>query len=188
MLETILQIDKAITLSINHFHSAPLDVIMAAISDKLTWIPLYALLLFLLYKKLGWKYTLIVLVAVALNITLTDQISVFFKNHFMRLRPCHQEALMPLLHLPEGCGGRFGFVSSHAANTMGLAILMAMVLRTNWISLMMLAFALLNGYSRIYLGKHFAGDVAGGFLLGLVLGTAVYYLASFAHHRIIKTA
>lgn len=187
MLETLLQIDNALTLTINHFHSGPMDAVMAAISGKWTWLPLYALLLYLMYRELGWKATVVFLVAIALNTLLTDQISVFMKDHFMRLRPCHQDELIPLLHTPKGCGGQFGFVSSHAANTMGLAILVSLIFKRNWISIMMLVFALLNGYSRIYLGKHFAGDVAGGFILALIIGTGMYYLAQMVKQRLIKT-
>jgi len=92
----------------------------------------------------------------------------------MRFRPCHHPGLKDLLHLADGCGGKFGFVSSHAANTMGLAVLVSLILKNRAITVSMLAFALVNGYSRIYLGKHFVFDVIGGFLLGALIAYGVY--------------
>ena len=174
MLETIGQIDQAVTLVINHFSNASADALMVAISDKKTWIPLYLGLLILFNKIFGWKHSLIILAAIIVNLILTDQISVLFKEYFMRLRPCHEPSLTEVLKLPHGCGGKFGFVSSHAANTMGLAVLVALILKNKWMTMAMLSFALANGYSRIYLGKHYVLDVIGGFALGGILAYLVY--------------
>jgi undecaprenyl-diphosphatase len=183
MLETIGQIDQAVTLLINHFSNASADALMIAISDKKTWIPLYLGLLFLFNKIFGWKHSLIVVVAIVLNLVLTDQISVFFKEYFMRLRPCHETSLLEILKLPDGCGGKFGFVSSHAANTMGLAVLVALILKNKWMTLAMLSFAIANGYSRIYLGKHYFLDVVGGFVLGVLLAWFVYHAMLYSIKR-----
>lgn len=176
MLETLVQIDQALSLSINHFHTPWLDQVMAAISGRLIWVPLYALLAFLVFRVYGWKSALVVVLAIVLNLVLTDQISVALKDHFMRLRPCHHPRLSEILHLSDGCGGKYGFVSSHAANTMGLAMLTSLLLPYRWLPPVMMLYALLNGYSRIYLGKHFVLDILGGYALGMALGIGVYYL------------
>lgn len=180
MLETFIQLDSALTVFINHFHSPFLDALMIAISGRMTWIPLYAIILWLMYKSLGWKTTGFFLLIILINLTLTDQISVWMKNHFLRLRPCHNPNLTDLLHLADGCGGKFGFVSSHAANTMGLAVLCSLLLTQNWLKVSLFTFAFLNSYSRVYLAKHYVGDVVGGMFLGLVIGWLVYHLASLA--------
>ena len=174
MLEALLSFDDSITLAINQAYSASADTLMILISDKKTWIPLYLGLLLLIQKVFGWKRGLVIVLFVILNVTLTDQISVFFKETFMRLRPCHDPDLGALLHLPNGCGGKFGFVSSHAANTIGLAVLLSLVMKHRGITTAMAAFALVNGYSRIYLGQHYAGDVIGGYLLGALIAYLVY--------------
>lgn len=184
MLEILTQIDQAITITINHFHNATADAFMTAVSGRLTWLPLYLGLLLLFNKIFGWQKTLLIIGAIVLNLTLTDQISVFFKDYFMRSRPCHNPDIAHLLHLPDGCGGKFGFVSSHAANTMGLAVLVSMILKQRLMVLAMFSYALLNGYSRIYLGKHFVGDVIFGFLLGVVLAFGVYALLRLIISRI----
>ncbi|NQV53533.1 MAG: phosphatase PAP2 family protein [Flavobacteriales bacterium] len=176
MLEALISIDQALTLGINEAHSASADSLMILISEKRTWIPLYIGLVLLINKIFGWKRALLIVGFVALNVVLTDQISVFFKESFLRLRPCHDPAIVDLLHLPDGCGGTYGFVSSHAANTMGLAVILALILQNRWITISMLAFAIVNGYSRIYLGKHFFFDVLGGFVLGALIAYGVYRL------------
>ncbi|NCG29137.1 MAG: phosphatase PAP2 family protein [Bacteroidetes bacterium] len=176
MLETLLQFDSAISLSINHLNSDTLDHLMIQASYKWTWVPFYALLLGLLFKQNSWKLVLLMMGFIALNVVLTDQLSVMMKDSFMRLRPCHNAELSTMLHLPNGCGGQYGFVSSHSANTMGLAILLAQFLRGKWVLPTMLIFALLNGYSRIYLGKHYFLDVIGCFTLAIVIGVILLFI------------
>lgn len=183
MLDAILSLDDSLTLAINQAYSASADTLMIIISDKKTWIPLYLGLLFLIQKVFGWKRAFFIVVFIVLNVVLTDQISVLFKESFMRLRPCHDPDLSSLLHLAHGCGGKFGFVSSHAANTIGLAVLFSLIMKHRGITIAMAAFALVNGYSRIYLGQHFLGDVLGGYLLGALIGYLVYLALQYTVKR-----
>lgn len=173
MLETLLQLDSALSLSINHLNSDFLDSIMITVSYKWTWVPFYALLLGIQFKQNSWKEVAVMLVFIALGVVLTDQISVLMKDSFMRLRPCHDPELSQYLHLPNGCGGKFSFVSSHAANTMGLAVLLSHFLKGKWVVPVMLVFAILNSYSRVYLGKHYLFDVLGGMVLALLIGAVL---------------
>lgn len=184
MLETLVQIDHALSLSINHFHTPWLDTLMTAASGRLTWIPLYILLLFLTYRQFGWRNMLVVLAAAALMILFTDQLSVLMKYHFARPRPCHHPEFAGTVQLVDGCGGKYGFVSSHAANTMGLAVFLGLLLRQGWATTILLLYAFLNGYSRIYLGKHFVLDVAGGYLLGITAGIIFYFLVKYILKRL----
>jgi len=183
MLESLIQIDKALTLSINYLHTDVLDFIMLWSSEKVTWIPLYALIAYLLFRQFGAKYLVFILILTIVNVTLTDQISVFAKNYFERLRPCHQLEMLEHLRLISSCGGQFGFVSSHAANTAGLAVFIGMVLQNKWMNVVLIGYAILNGYSRIYLGKHYSFDVIGGFLLGVMIGLCLYQLSEILSKR-----
>lgn len=119
-MEYLKQFDIEMFLLINGKHNAFFDVIiMYWASDKLFWIPFYAVLLFFLIK-IYKKFSIYILLAIGITITLSDQIaSGLIKKTFMRLRPSHEPSLIPLIHLSKaGPGGMYGFVSSHSANAL----------------------------------------------------------------------
>jgi len=169
--------DSAGVLAIQKWHAPLPDLIMTLISGTWIWVPLYAYLLFNYYKWLNWKVLWFLLFIAAL-VTLTDQFtSGFMKPYFLRLRPCHEPALMPLLHLPDGCGGSYGFASSHAANTFGLASFSWFLFgkKHKFIGLLWL-WAFIVSFSRVYLGKHYPLDVMVGATVGIFLGYFVQVL------------
>lgn len=180
MLELLEQFDRELFLFLNGLNSPVLDIIMVWFSDKLFWIPFYFLLLLLIVWKNGWKSLLIIIPIVALVITLSDQISVhLFKEVFKRYRPCHNEQIKNLVHLSNGCGGIYGFVSSHAANTFALAVFIGFILkdRIKYIFPFMLSWAFLISYSRIYTGVHYPLDILAGAILGILIGSFGFYLS-----------
>jgi len=181
MLEFLLQLDNELFLFLNGLHASWLDPVMYWVSNKFFWIPFYALLLWFCYKQYGWKLILI-LVLIAVLITLSDQLTGFMKDYFQRWRPSRDENLDGLVHTVYGYrGGRYGFASSHAANSMALAVFMVHLLkgRIKYIVPAMFTFAFLNGYSRIYLGVHYPGDVVLGALVGLLVALLVIQLWKF---------
>jgi len=176
-MDWLLQLDSQLFLAINGWHNETWDGIMWWISGKTTWWPFYLFLLSFMAWKKKWQL-LPMLLFIILVITLADQTSVhFFKNVIQRLRPCHEPALEGFVHLVNNkCGGKFGFISSHAANTFGLALLTLLWIKERWFTALMITWALLVAYSRVYLGVHYPADVLVGGIWGAGCGWLVFLL------------
>jgi undecaprenyl-diphosphatase len=179
MIEVLNRIDQQWLLWLNGHNSTFFDHVMYFISGKYEWIPLYAVILGFIIWKYRWK-SLWIILAVVVLITLSDQIANLLKSGIKRPRPCRDHEIGHLVHLVNNyCGGAFGFVSGHAANSFALATFVSLLFRKKWVTTGLLIWAVLLSYSRIYLGAHYPGDVICGALLGLLLGWAVYYLVIF---------
>jgi undecaprenyl-diphosphatase len=167
---------------INQAHQPWLDGLMELISGKLTWIPLYLLLIYFLYQRFKlacWKPVLYLLASVAV----ADQFSSsLLKPLFKRLRPCHVDAFQSWIHLPAGCGGMFGFCSSHAANSFAIAVGFYLLTKNKSAGIALVLWASIISYSRIYLGAHYPLDVIVGALVG---GIGAWGLFK-AYERLIK--
>lgn len=173
MLEFLLALDRHLLLVVNRAHAPALDAVMTFASNRWVWFPAYAVLIGWLLAHYRTRAALLlplVVGAVALADSVTSRL---FKPYFARPRPCHDAVVAPLLRLPDGCGGQFGFLSSHASNSMALAVFLLLVLPTGrfrglkagvfgWVGLL--------SYSRVYLGAHYPADVLGGATVGALLG------------------
>ena len=179
-------LDQQLFLFLNSHNSPFWDTVMYAISGRVIWAPLY--LAILLY--LGFTYKrkfLIIIPFIIIAVTLADQVSVqLFKDIFMRLRPCHEPSLAGMVHLVKGeCGGLYGFVSSHASNSFNVALLSLMFIKKRWYTICIIIWASVIGYSRIYLGVHYPGDVICGAMVGAFIGWGVYKLYEVTDNKVL---
>ncbi len=170
--------DTQVFFFLNGLHAPWLDPIMFYLSKTLTSLPVYVLIIYLLYKKFNTKIW-IPLICIIACIGLTDRItSGIMKPAFARLRPTHEPLLVEKVHTVNGYkGGKFGFASSHAANTFGLSMLIFMLLRKEKRQIgLLFVWAAVISYTRIYLGVHYPGDILAGALIGLGCAWICYSL------------
>ena len=171
MWQALIEKDQQLFLFLNGLGDPAWDPFWRMVSDKWIAIPLYALLLYLAVRQLGWKKAALMVVFIALLITCTDQLANFFKYGVRRLRPCHESELDGIVRLVKSsCGGQFGYFSAHAANSFGLAAFFAVLWgeRPRWWTFLLFAWAISVAYSRIYLGVHYPLDVFSGALTGVI--------------------
>ena len=190
MLEQLLHIDTEVLLAINGWHAPWADTLMWIISAKATWIPLYLLLIGLLV----WRYRkpvltsekwlqkvpacVVMIVMLGLAVGVADFIaSGILKDLVARPRPTRVPELEGVLHLVNGYkSGTYGFVSSHAANTMALALLFSLIWRNKIVTIGMMLWVAANCYSRMYLGVHYPTDILGGLIVGSLVAVLAYWV------------
>ena len=190
MLEQLLHIDTEILLAINGWHAPWADTLMWIISAKTTWIPLYLLLIGLLV----WRYRqpaptpikclqkvpacVVMIVVIGLAVGAADFIaSGILKDWVARPRPSRVPELEGVLHLVNGYkSGQYGFVSSHAANTMAVALLFSLIWRNKIATVGLMLWVAANCYSRMYLGVHYPTDILGGLIVGSLVAVGGYWL------------
>ena len=190
-MDYLIHIDQQWLLAINGWHSEWADILMWYISKSTTWLPLYALLVGLIVYRFGilspslcregrrgssLLRVLIILAGFAVAVGVSDFVSSgIIKPWVCRLRPTHEPALAGMLHLVNGyTGGLYGFVSSHAANTMACALLFALLYRNKYATVGLMLWVALNCYSRMYLGVHYPADIIGGLAIGALMATLTY--------------
>ncbi|THV60277.1 phosphatase PAP2 family protein [Flagellimonas alvinocaridis] len=186
MLDQLLQYDKDLFLFLNGLGTPTWDGFWMFMTKTKNSFPLYVLLLYLSYKNFGWKKTGVILVSVALLITCTDQLSNFFKYGIGRLRPCHDPEINGVMRLVKSyCGGQFGYFSAHAANSFGPATFFMVLFcgKVRYMGFILMIWACLVAYSRIYIGVHFPLDVLTGAIVGLLFGWLFAKLAIFAFQK-----
>ena len=179
MIESLLELDRELILYINNAGNIRWDQFMLFMSEKWVWLPMYIGILSIILRQFE-QDSWIPLVMIVVLITLADQAtSSILKPYFSRLRPCRDEELAELIRLAGKCGGKYGFASSHAANTMGLAIFISFF-STRRVGYLLVAWSLTIGFSRVYLGVHYPGDVMAGFIIGAFIAFVLFRLMLLA--------
>lgn len=174
MFEKLLSLDTQFFIFLNSLGSESYDGFWLIITKQTNWIPLFLLLLYLIYKKTGIKQTGYLLLFVAVLILATDQITNVFKYTFQRVRPCNNPEINTFIRVVQSRSS-FSFFSGHAANSMAVATFLYLILKKQikFFGLLFL-WPLIFAYSRIYLGLHYPLDILSGYFFGGIMGFLMY--------------
>lgn len=200
--QTVHRIDQQLTLAVNSWSSPLTDPIWQFFSKIPVWIPMYVLIAALLIWRLGWKRGLLMLLAAAATFGFCDQFSNLIKDLVGRVRPLNDEFMKAggLVVLEKGSRS-FSFFSAHAANAFGLATCTSIGFRldrrwypeggrssvwgrlyTGWIFF----WATMVALSRVFVGKHYLGDILVGAFIGIAAGAAISWLTHFMIRKNIR--
>lgn len=186
-IQQYIAADKELLLNLNGSQSLFWDGFMWVATSTIVWVPVAAMLLYIIIKNNKIQEALLTIVMIALVITLADQIaSGLCKPFFARFRPTQDLNIMYMVDIVNGYrGGRFGFISSHAANTFAISVFLSLLIKRKSLTFMLLFWAVLNSYSRIYLGVHYPGDILFGTIEGCFIGYLIYLLYKFIQKNLL---
>ncbi len=184
MLEYLNDIDTDALLAVNGLHDMFQDAFWWMVSAKSSSALLLLALVWILLHQ-NRRHALLMLVMLAFTVLVADQVSSGLIKHLVeRLRPTHDPSLDNMVHVINGYrGGMYGFVSSHAANFFAVATLLSFVMRHRLVTCSLFTWALLQCYSRVYLGVHYPGDIMGGIVVGVLAGWLLWCLMRWIQHR-----
>lgn len=188
MLEHLLSWDQQLTLSLNGSSSLFWDGFFWTVTSTSTWVPMAFLLLYIVIRNHKAHNALWVVLLAGVAVLLADQVSSgICKPLFHRFRPSNDPDIMYMVDVVNGYrGGQYGFFSSHAANTFALTTFFSLLIRQRRLTVTLYIWALLNCWSRVYLGVHYVGDVTVGALWGSLVGWGLYKLLQYLERKNVQ--
>lgn len=176
-IDKILYYDKELFQYLNGLGNEHWDTFWLYITQQFTWIPLFALMLYLVIKAYGWKKGFVFVLIVAVMITFSDQFVNVVKNYFARLRPNNDPTINTMIRILKRPHS-YSFVSGHSTTSFAVTTFMILILKKHFKYIVLLIiWPLLFAYSRVYIGVHYPIDIFIGMLLGILFGIIFYKLS-----------
>ena len=190
LIDKLLPLENDLFLALNGGTSVFWENAMWTYTGLVTWIPMVLFILYVAFRHQQLKEGLLVLGSILLILILANVITeLFFKPYFQRSRPSHHSDYKDIVKiLNDFRGGDYGFISGHATNSFGLAFFFSRLFRNKFVTFSMMFWALLNSYSRVYLGVHFISDIVAGFIVGTLIGILVYKLYVWIRIRYFRVS
>ncbi len=176
-LDGLIALDQELLTWFNGNGSLFLDNLVMILTAGVTWIPLYVALFVLVMKNNETMSQIMLIVGcAALCILLADGVADgIVKPLVGRPRPSNDPVIKYAVDVVGNYrGSGFSFFSAHSANTMSLAVFFSLLVKDRFLTVSLLLWSLLNGWTRLYLGVHYPGDVLCGFIWGAIAGCLAY--------------
>jgi undecaprenyl-diphosphatase len=183
MLEKIIASDKQLFVFLNGLGSQNFDNFWLLITKQTNWTPLFLVVFYLLFKKIGWKNLLIIILFIAVLILFCDQTANLVKSSVQRLRPCNDPDIKDIIRIVKS-SDTFSFFSGHAVNSMATTVFVFLTFKKYYqYAFLLFLFPLIFAYSRIYLGLHFPLDIISGYIYGATFGFLAYKLHQYLQSK-----
>lgn len=182
--------DESILLFFNGHHTAYWDDVVMAATYRFTWIPMYVMLAYAIARSERWRTALLTVLAIALTIVIADRVGAgMIRPWAERLRPSAEaNPLSQYIQLVDGYrGGLYGMPSCHAANTVGLVTIISLLYRHRAVMWTLTVWALIQMWTRMYLGVHYPTDILAGTMVGIGAALISWTLWRWAYQRWVST-
>ncbi len=186
-MEELINIDQFVLSLFNGSSLLYVDTLMTVLTNAFTWVPLYLMLIFVIIKNNETMPQILLAIGCGiLCVLLTDLIAdIIVKPYVERWRPTQDPFIKYTIDVVNGMREtKYGFFSAHAANTMGIAVFVSLLVRSKIMTWLMILWSLLNCYTRLYLGVHYPGDILVGLLCGALVGILVYFIYYRIYNKI----
>ncbi len=186
MIDSIIKKDQQLLIFLNNLGNEQWDGFWLTITNQFSWTPLFIFIIYIIFKKFGWKKGVFTILFMVVLIAFSDQFTNLIKNVTERIRPSNSEHLKGYLRTFSYRARGYSFWSGHAFLSSSTTMFLILILRSNFKKIyFLILFPLLFGYSRLYLGVHFPIDVTTGFVLGSLSGALFYSLYTFLELKVL---